>query len=71
VDLTPGWSYGVDGDWRVGDYDPMTRQQLFMSRFAGDNETRLAFQGTGQARIDVFECGSQTPTRSEVISWGP
>jgi hypothetical protein len=37
----------------------------------GDNETRLSFSGTGQARIDVYECGSPTPTRSEIISCGP
>lgn len=67
----PGWSYEVDGDWRVSDYDPTTSEQVFMTRLSTDNETRLAFQGTGQARIDVFECGSTTPTRSEIISWGP
>jgi hypothetical protein len=51
-----------ESDFRFTTYDPVTGEQRFMSRFAGRNEAQLYFEGTGQARIDFFECVSTTPT---------
>jgi len=69
--MTPGWSYSIDGDWRAGTYDSQTSQQIFQSRLIGDNETRLRFDGSGQARIDIYECDATEPTRSQIVTWGP
>jgi hypothetical protein len=66
---SPGWAFAGDGDFRASDFDSTTGSQLFMSRLAGDNETRFYLDGTGQARIDFYECDAATPTRSEIISW--
>jgi len=69
--MTPGWSYSIDGDWRAGTYDSQAGQQIFQSRLIGDNETRLRFDGAGQARIDIYECDATAPTRSQILTWGP
>jgi hypothetical protein len=33
-------------------------------------EADVMFMGNGRARLDFFECGSTTPTRSKVYIWG-
>jgi hypothetical protein len=30
---------------------------------------QFLFLGTGQARVDFYECGSQTPPRTEIVTW--
>jgi hypothetical protein len=66
----PGW-YFTNNDFRNTVYDATTGQQLFMSRLPGINEGKISFDGTGQARIDFFECGATAPTRTETITWAP
>ena len=65
----------ADSDFRSTLWDDPTLepgQRLFVPRFPGRNETRLLFRGGGRARIDYYECGSLTPTRTEVMVWnGP
>ena len=67
----PGWTIYADGDWRVKQYDDQTQQQLFQTRLTlAENETAIMFTGTGSARIDIYDCDPNTPSRSKIISWG-
>ena len=68
---SPGWGYGLDGDWRVTGYDPQTQQQIFQTRPLPGNETMIKFRGTGSARVDIYECDLNTPARSKTITWAP
>ena len=63
------WLSGEQG-WLITNFNFDTGEQVFMSQ-AGvlRPEIQLKFQGNGQARVDYFECGSPTPTRSKVITW--
>jgi hypothetical protein len=67
--LHPGWYIGGDGDWRVSQYDAQTQRQVFETRALSENETIIRFQGTGSARVDIYDCDPNTPTRSKIISW--
>lgn len=67
-DLGPVWLLS-QSDYRVTDFDRTTHEQLFMSTLPGVNEVDISFDGSGSARIDLYECGSPTPTRVETISW--
>ena len=67
----PGWAYAVDGDWRVKAFDTGTQQQIFQTRPLSDNETNIRFSGAGSARVDIYDCDPNTPTRSKIISWAP
>jgi hypothetical protein len=63
---------GQSTDWRVTLYDGTTGTQTFGAPgVTGEFEESIFFAGTGQARVDVFECDASSPTLSKTISWGP
>lgn len=66
-----GWNYTLDGDWRAKEIDAERRQQLFQTRALPNNETMIKFFGTGAARVDIYDCDLNIPTRSKIISWTP
>jgi hypothetical protein len=74
VNMTPLWGVGFDYggpafDWRVLD-DPTTGDESFQTPdVAAVSESTIAFFQSGQARLDIFECGAATPTSSKTISW--
>jgi hypothetical protein len=57
--------------WLVTNFDPSTQKQTFKAQNSGTWETPMWFAGSGQARVDYFECGSATPTFTKVITWSP
>jgi hypothetical protein len=65
------WDIGAfGGDWRFTTYDYMTGEQTFSTpNVAGGSESSMFFSGNGEARLDLFECGSTTPTSSKTITW--
>ncbi len=61
---------GSANDWRATIYDPTTGEQTFQTPdVAAVSESSIYFVGSGQARLDLFECGAATPTTSKTISW--
>ncbi len=47
-----------------------TDEQTFATpNVVGESETTMFFLHNGQARLDIFECGASTPTRSEMLTW--
>jgi hypothetical protein len=61
---------GAANDWRVTNYDYTTGEQTFQTPdVAAVSESSIFFLQSGQARLDLFECGSATPTSSRTISW--
>jgi hypothetical protein len=63
---------GQSADWRVTLYDGTTGTQTFGAPgVTGEFEESIFFAGTGQARVDLFECDASSPTLSKTISWGP
>jgi hypothetical protein len=65
-----GWG-SSDSNWLTTTFDFTTGEQTFKTRNPYTSEARMVFLGTGKARIDYFECGSSTPTRTKTIAWGP
>jgi hypothetical protein len=65
------WDIGAfGGDWRFTTYDGTTGEQTFSApNVAGESESSIFFYGNGQARLDLFECGSTTSIRSKTITW--
>ena len=63
------WDIGAfGGDWRFTTYDGTTGEQTFSApNVAGESESSMFFYGNGQARLDLFQCGS--PIRSTTITW--
>jgi hypothetical protein len=60
---------GAANDWRATLYDSTTGEQTFQTPdVAAVSESSIFFVQSGEARLDVFECGSATPT-SRTISW--
>lgn len=70
-DVGPIWQLSGNSDFRFSTYDATTGQQRFMSSIPNANEGGISFSGTGQARIDIFECGAPAVTRTETITWAP
>lgn len=66
--LGPTWALTQD-DFRESVFNKTTHEQIFEARLVGINEVEISFEGTGSARIDFFECGSITPTKTETIYW--
>jgi hypothetical protein len=63
------WEFGTS-DWLVTTYDDMTGEQTFSApNVVGESESSMFFSGNGRARLDLFECGAATPTRSKTITW--
>jgi len=70
-DLTgDGWFFS-DGNWLHSTFDFTTDEQTFKTQNPFTSELRMTFAGTGAARVDFFECGSPSPTRTKNIAWGP
>jgi hypothetical protein len=71
--LGPYWGLSIDGQgWLTSAFDELTGQQIFQSQIGQFRpERRIVFFGTGQARIDYYECDSPTPTRTKIITWAP
>jgi hypothetical protein len=66
------WQIG-NLDWRATTFYGRTGEtQTFEApQVTGEFEESMYFQGTGDAKVDVFECGAATPTVSKIISWSP
>ena len=65
-----GAFFDINGnDWRM-----MGNAQVAQDFIPIDSgrmiEVKVTFAGGGTARLDFFECGSTTPTRSKMYIWG-
>ena len=71
---SPVWAIhiGVGAGWLISTFDAVKGEQVFQSQ-AGTirPELPIVFRGSGEARIDYFECGSAAPTRMKMITWAP
>jgi len=71
--LLSGQVWRIDGyldDWRATIYDSVTGEQTFAPpNVVGESETTMFFLHSGQARLDIFECGALSPTRSTTLTW--
>ncbi|MET0593458.1 MAG: hypothetical protein ABW133_12210, partial [Polyangiaceae bacterium] len=59
----------ASNDWRMmgtpntgQDYEPRDTGRMI--------EVNMLFNGSGTGRLEYFECGSATPTRTKLYSWG-
>jgi hypothetical protein len=67
---------GQADDWHVGLFDGNSdggtgSQEFEAPNVTGEFEESISFQYSGQARLDIYECGGATPTLSKTISWLP
>jgi hypothetical protein len=71
--LLSGPAWDIDGalaDWHATLYDSATGEQtLAPPNVAGESESTIFFLHSGQARLDIFECGATSPTRSTTLTW--
>jgi hypothetical protein len=65
-----GASFDINGnDWRMMG-NPEVAQDFVPIDSGRMIEVKVMFIGGGTARLDFFECGSTTPTRSKTYLWG-
>ena len=75
VNMTLLWGLGFDPggpafDWRMLQDPTVPANETFQTPdVAAVSESTIAFFESGQARLDIFECGATTPTSSKTISW--
>jgi hypothetical protein len=70
--LNGSWGlFFSDTDWRSMGNADIAQDFVPIDTGAGHvAEANITFMGNGRARMDFFECGSTTPTRSKVYMWG-
>jgi hypothetical protein len=73
-----GWSPGGSAnDWRftpfgsVPDGGVAPSQTFEAPNVTGEFEESIVFTGTGRAQLDLFTCGSTSPSSSKIITWSP
>jgi hypothetical protein len=69
LDENGGYTISSDNDFRSRVAGPSAL--LWEPKFAGSlAECWLSFHGTGRELIEYFECDSETPTGTKLLSWG-
>jgi hypothetical protein len=63
------WLLSDASGWLSSRFDSSTGKQDFLARASGRDEIRFAFQQSGSAKVEYFECGSPAPTRTKIINW--
>jgi hypothetical protein len=65
------WSFEISSEegWIVDDL--LTHKQRFIAYGPNISELEMTFYGSGSAELEIFENGSETPTRVKTIAWQP
>jgi hypothetical protein len=64
------WLLSDGQGWLISTFSRDTGEQVFLSQSGVLRpERQIGFSGSGEARIDYYECNSIIPTRSKMIRW--